>query len=249
MKILAICGSPHKNGNTYSVLKTIEAEYPDIEFNTLMLNEVDLKQCLGCYGCVRLGEEKCPLEDDRDMIIQEMLEADGVVFPSPVYVNFVSALMKGFLERVGYEGHRPRFYGKFAMVIAVCGMFGAKEANKYMSDIAISFGFDVVSSLELQIATKSEKETKYNHDKIVQAFDMFVERIRSGQTSAPPLSQIIRFYTFKTISESEPEYFKADYQYYKDKAIFPYDGKMPFLRETRGKWAALMALRDFMAHR
>ena len=74
-----------------------------------MLNEVNLEQCLGCYVCVLLGEEKCPLKDDRDMIIKEMLDADGIVFASPVNVNHISAIMKHFIGRLGYEAHRPRF--------------------------------------------------------------------------------------------------------------------------------------------
>ena len=112
MKILAICGSPHR-GNTYSVLNTIKENYPTIDYKLLMLNEVNLEPCRGCYVCVLRGEEKCPLKDDRDMIIKEILDADGVVFASPVYVNFISALMKGFMERLGFFSHRPRFFDKY----------------------------------------------------------------------------------------------------------------------------------------
>ena len=124
MKILAICGSAHR-GNCYSVLNTIKEEYPNIDYKLLMLSEVNLEQCRGCYVCVLRGEENCPRKDDRDMIIKEILDADGIVFASPVYVNHATALMKNFMERLGYEAHRPRFYDKYAMVIAVCGMFGA----------------------------------------------------------------------------------------------------------------------------
>ena len=164
MKVLAICGSP-KKGNTYSVLNSIKENYPAIDFKILMLKDVNLEQCLGCYSCVRLGEENCPLKDDRDMIINEILNSDGVVFASPVYVNHATALMKTFIERTGFLGHRPRFYDKYAMVMAVCSMFGAEETNKYMNGIFTSYGFDVVSSLELQVATKSEEEKRFNHEK------------------------------------------------------------------------------------
>ena len=108
MKILAICGSPHR-GNCYSVLNTIKEDYPNIDYKLLMLSEVNLEQCRGCYVCVLRGEENCPRKDDRDMIIKEILDADGIVFASPVYVNHATALMKNFMERLGYEGHRPRF--------------------------------------------------------------------------------------------------------------------------------------------
>jgi len=78
MKILAICGSHHK-GNCYSILNTIKENYPTIDYKLMMLNEVNLEQCRGCYVCIAKGEQYCPLKDDRDMIIKEMLDADGVV--------------------------------------------------------------------------------------------------------------------------------------------------------------------------
>jgi len=248
MKILAICGSPHR-GNTYSVLNTIKEDYPNIDYKLLMLNEVNLEQCLGCYTCVLQGEENCPLKDDRDMIIKEILDADGIVFASSVHVNNITALMKNFISRTGYEGHRPRFYDKYAMVMAVCAMFGAEEANKYMNDIFTSYGFNVVSSLELQVATKTEKENTYNHEKTTKAFNTFITRIKKGQRNTITMGQMVRFNLFKLISEYNKERFKADYQYYKDKTNIPYDGKINFFKKMFAKLKAMKMLRDFMANR
>ena len=118
MKIVAICGSPHK-GSCYQVLSTIAEDHPEVEYKLLMLGELNFGQCIGCYACIARGEDKCPLKDDRDLVVNEMLDADGVIFASPVYVNHISALMKSFIDRIGYESHRPRFFGKQAMVMAV----------------------------------------------------------------------------------------------------------------------------------
>ena len=76
MKIIAICGSPRK-GNTYSVLHTISDNFPDIDVRILMLKDLGFRMCKGCYSCVMRGEEKCPIKDERDMILKEMAEADG----------------------------------------------------------------------------------------------------------------------------------------------------------------------------
>ena len=245
MKIIAICGSPHK-GNTYSVLNTIQEDYPDIDYKILMLSEYIWERCRGCYACIAMGAEKCPLKDNRDMIVEEMLAADGIIFASSVNVNNITALMKEFMGRLGYETHRPRFYDKHAMVIAVCGMFGAKETNKYLSDILGSFGFNVVSALELQIALETEKEKAYNHKQTVQAFDKFLTAIENGEKNVP-LGQIVRFNLFKIISESNQEHFEADYAYYKDKTDFPYETN-PF-KKRWAKLKALKALGEFMANR
>lgn len=248
MKILAICGSP-KRGNCYSVLNWIKENFPDIDYKLLMLGELNLEQCKGCYVCINRGEEFCSLKDDRDMIIEEIAAADGIVFASSVHVNNITALMKNFITRLGYEGHRPRFIDKYAMVMAVCGMFGSKEANEYMDGMFSQFGFNVVSSLELQVATKSEKENKYNCEKTRQAFSDFISRIKNKQPNKPSIGQIIRFHLFKKISEYNKEHFVADYEYYKDKTEILSDVKVGFLKRKLGKIMALKTLGDFMKER
>ncbi len=220
MKILAISGSP-KRGNTYSVLNMIKENYPNIDFKILMLNEVNLKQCKGCYTCISKGEQYCPLKDDRDMIIDEILEADGVIFASPVYVNNVTSLMKNFMERFGFEAHRPRYYDKYAMLIAVCAMFGAKETNEFMKAIFGTFGFNIVSSLELEIAVNTEKEKKYVNEKTMKEFNKFITSIKNQQKNTPTMGDLVRFNIFKSISKLNKEYFEADYKYYKDNPKFP----------------------------
>ncbi len=236
MKILAICGSPHK-GNCYSVLNSIKENYPNIDFKLLMLNEVNLENCRGCYVCFLKGEENCPLKDDRDMIIKEILDADGTVFASPVYTNHISALMKQFIDRLGYVAHRPCFFDKYAMVMAICAGFGAKEANKYMNGIFSVFGFSVVSSLELQIATKSETEKKYTHEKTIEAFDTFIAGIKKRQRKrpTPTLTQLVYFNIFKSISEWNKEAGVADYKFYKDKTDYFYDTKINFFKKMLAK--------------
>ena len=122
----------------------------------------------------------------------------------------------------------------------------AKETNKYMGDILASFGFNVVSALELQIALETEKEKAYNHKQTVKAFDKFIAAIEKGQRNVP-LGQIVRFNIFKVISEANKEHFEADYAYYKGKSDFPYEAS--FFRKKWARLKALKALGEFMANR
>ena len=150
MKILAICGSPRK-GNTHSVLTTIKENYPDIDFNILRLSKINFELCKGCYSCVKRGEEKCPIKDDRDMIISEMLDSDGLILASPVYSHMISAMMKNFFDRFGFYGHRPQFFDKYAMSIVTCSGYGGEEAIKYLDKMLSVFGFNLVPALELHL--------------------------------------------------------------------------------------------------
>lgn len=233
MKILAICGSP-KKGDAYSVLKTIKEINPDIDFKILMLKDQNLNDCRGCYACIAMGEKFCPLKDDRDKIIQEMENADGVIFASPTYVYQVSALMKKFIERTGFLGHRPIFFDKYAMMISTCKGFGADKVADYMKGIFISYGFNVVSSLELEISTKSAKEKKYNKEKILKSFDKFITSIKEGKKEKPTIMQVVMFNMLKYVSKIDKDYMQADYKYYKDKEGFFYKTKIPFYM----KWIA-----------
>ena len=230
MKIVAVCGSPHK-GSCYSVLKTIADNHPEIDYKLIMLGELDLKPCRGCYACIARGAEKCPLKDDRDLVVNEMLAADGVIFASPVYVNHISGLMKSFFDRIGYESHRPRFSGKQAMVMAVCGGFGADKAAGYMSDILGTFGYNVASSLELQASTKSDVEKANNRKHAADAFETLVAGIRSGARKPPTVTQVIMFNLFKSISEIYPDNYSADHRYYQDKNGYYDDSKVSFWKQ------------------
>jgi len=225
LKILAICGSPHK-GKTLKVLKWIKSAYPNIDLKIMKLAKMNLKPCKGCDICVLNGEEFCPLKDDRTLILDQMLAADGVIFASPVYVNHISALMQSFFERLRYNSHRPQFYKKFAMVISVINDYGAKESNEYMENIVSSFGFDVISKLEIRFLTNSEKEDTFNFKQTFDAFNSFLIGIKKGIRKPPTVDNLVKFHLFKHISETYKEKYKADYAYYKDKKEYPYDGQI-----------------------
>lgn len=48
------------------------------------------------------GEEFCPLKDDRDILIEKMVNSGGIIFASPNYFFQVSAFMKIFLDRIAF---------------------------------------------------------------------------------------------------------------------------------------------------
>ena len=249
MRVLAICGSAHR-GNTYSILKTLEEDHPDVEFQIIELHKADLKECRGCYVCTMKGEELCSLKDDRDKIIKEMHDADALIFASPVYVNHSSALMKRFMERLNYMGHRPCFFGKHAMVLANGGGFGADDANKFMDGIFSVFGFNVVSSAELYVATESEAEKRTNREKANKAFNtLIVETGKGASKPTPTLTQLIYFNIFKAVSELNKEKGTADYEYYKDKTDYYCDANIKFFRKKMANWIAGKEIKKMMEGR
>ena len=239
MKIIAICGSPRK-GNTYSVITAIKESFPDIDFKILMLKDLNFEMCKGCYSCVLRGENKCPLKDDRDILVKEITEADGVIFSSPVYSHMVSAPMKNFFDRFGYLAHRPQFFDKYAMSLTTGSGYGAEFAIQYMDKMAKVFGFEVVPPLDLNVrpGKQSEEAVQNNKNKTIEAFKVFISRIEQGVRTKPTLNSVVPFHIFKLVSELDPKTFQADYEYYKDKKAYYYDTKINPLKTFIAKRVA-----------
>ena len=236
MKILAICGSPRK-GNTYSALKTIQDNFPEVDYEILMLKDINFKLCKGCYTCVTHGEQKCPIKDDRDTIMEKMKSADGLILASPAYSHMVPALMKNLFDRFGYLAHRPEFFEKFALSVVTCSGYGGKFAAEYMDKMLKVFGFNMAPSLNLQYkpGKKSESEITENNKKIIAGFKSLVTKIQAGVKDKPTLNTMIPFGIFKAIAEKAKDSMPADYAYYKDKQEYYYDAEIPFMKKLIAK--------------
>ena len=196
--------------------------------------------CKGCYSCVMSGEEKCPLKDDRNNLIKEMTEADGVIFSSPVYSHMVSALMKNFFDRFGYLAHRPQFFDKYSMSLTTGSGYGAEFAIQYMDKMAKVFGFEIVPPLNLKIrpGKQSKEAVQNNTNKAIDAFNVFISRIEKRVRTKPTLNSLIPFHIFKFVSELDSKKFNADYEYYKDKKEYYYDTKISPLKTFIAKRVA-----------
>ncbi len=84
------------------------------------------------------------MKDDRDVLIEKIMASDGVVFASPNYSFQVSAIMKAFLDRLGFAFHRPRFFGKTFTSIVTQGIYGGGKIVDYLDFVANGLGFNTV---------------------------------------------------------------------------------------------------------
>lgn len=98
-KVLGISGSPRRNGNTELLLKELlnGAEASGLETELIILGELSISPCTSCDSCQKDGQ--CVINDDMQLMYGKLLEADYVVFASPVYFKGVSAQMKALIDR------------------------------------------------------------------------------------------------------------------------------------------------------
>lgn len=102
MKVIAINGSARKGGNTAILLETVckELRAAGIETELIELGPKVLQGCIACRKCVENQDKKCALTGDRfNEFFAKMLEADGMLIGSPVYVADVSANTRALIER------------------------------------------------------------------------------------------------------------------------------------------------------
>ena len=105
MKVLAICGSPRRNGNTELLLDRAldHLKSAGHEVRLLQLAGRDIKPCDGCGACGRTKDRTCILGgDDFEECFQAMLEADILIVGSPVYFGSATPQLMTLLDRAGY---------------------------------------------------------------------------------------------------------------------------------------------------
>ncbi len=99
MKIVVLKGSPHKNGSSNMLAEqfikgAVEAGH---EIIALDAAHMDIHPCLGCGHCGMDGG--CVHRDDNTKIRDELLDADMVVFVTPIYYFGMSSQLKMVIDR------------------------------------------------------------------------------------------------------------------------------------------------------
>jgi multimeric flavodoxin WrbA len=134
MKVVAINGSPKKEGNTYHALKLVadELEKEGIDVEIIHVGGQVISGCTGCGYCARTKNERCIIEsDDVNTWIQAMKAADGIILGSPVHFSAIGGTMKSFLDRVFYVASSGLFRHKVgASVVAVRRSGGVPTFNQ-----------------------------------------------------------------------------------------------------------------------
>lgn len=102
MKVLAINGSPNKEGNTFHALMMIGSKLKEqgIDFEILHIGNKAIRGCLGCGKCRQNKDEKCAITTDSiNDYVQSMKQADGLILAAPVHYSGIPGTMKSFLDR------------------------------------------------------------------------------------------------------------------------------------------------------
>ncbi len=99
VSVLGISGSPRRGGNTELLIREFMrgAEAAGHKTELIILGELKISPCASCGSCQKTG--KCIINDDMQLMHKKLLEADCIVFASPIYFGGTSAQLKSFIDR------------------------------------------------------------------------------------------------------------------------------------------------------
>jgi multimeric flavodoxin WrbA len=103
MKVIAINGSPNKEGNTFHAISIVgnELKAAGMDFEILHIGHKMIHGCIACGKCAISKDEKCSIKSDElNDWIQIVKQADGIILGSPVYFSGIPGTMKSSLDRM-----------------------------------------------------------------------------------------------------------------------------------------------------
>jgi multimeric flavodoxin WrbA len=102
MKVVAFNGSPRGDSNTALLVRHVftELQKEGIETEMVSLAGKPLRGCLGCYKCyINVNRQCVQTKDALNGYVEKMIQADGIILASPVYVSSVPSEMKALIDR------------------------------------------------------------------------------------------------------------------------------------------------------
>lgn len=136
MKVLALNGSPRKNGNTAIALNEMKKIFEEegIEFEIVQVGNKEVRGCIACGQCAKLG--KCVFDDVVNELAPKFEAADGLVVASPVYYASANATLIACLDRLFFSTNFDKSMKVGASV--VCARRGGcsstfDELNKFFT--------------------------------------------------------------------------------------------------------------------
>jgi len=132
MKVCILMGSPRLQGNTATVLKPFmdRLEEKGAAVDYITLSDKHIEPCIDCRLCQDVYDAfGCPLKDDLQPIFDAVLQADCIIWATPIYSWNCTPPMKAVLDRLvrgmnkyyGQKKGSSLWEGKKCAIVTTCG--------------------------------------------------------------------------------------------------------------------------------
>jgi multimeric flavodoxin WrbA len=200
MKVLAICGSPRGGKSqtramTEGLLSEAKAKGASIEF--VDLGKARIGFCQACEVCHQ-GPD-CVLNDDAKGILCRMLEADGIVLASPVYLDHVTAQMKALLDRSSHFIHCLRLTGKYIVAVTTSGGGGGANVASFLKGYSATVGAQYVGGVDARVPLQESdfaaaRELGARLVAAIHEKRTYPEQLRAIESQKKRFGQIVAFH-------------------------------------------------------
>ncbi len=149
MLILAINGSPNKDGNTVFLLNQVLEEAQSNGAGAEMIHAVDALSDQDkpyCDACSSPCNRSCIDGTQLEQVFDRLEETDGLILGSPVYFGTVSAQMKAFWDKSRCIRTEKSLIGKVGGAVSVgASRFGGQETTvRTLHDIMLIHGMSLI---------------------------------------------------------------------------------------------------------
>jgi multimeric flavodoxin WrbA len=102
MRIVIVNGEPDATSPFDGYVRAFTARLADRgnDVRELVLRDMDVRGCTGCFGCWVKTPGECVQHDDGEVLCRAVINADLVVFAAPIVMGYPSSLVKRSVERL-----------------------------------------------------------------------------------------------------------------------------------------------------
>ena len=172
MRILALVGSPRREGNTDLLVEQI-LEGSRTRGHTaekLFLYDYTISLCVDCRNCKK-GDYVCCVNDEMQKIYPRMEAADLIIFGTPLYWYGPTAKMKLLVDRMRPFVANGRLRGKKAVVVAPSAE-GAKACGSLLEMFRLCFEYlGMEFAGEVLVKAYEKGEVLKNRREIERAYE------------------------------------------------------------------------------
>ncbi len=214
MRILLISSSPRKErSQTFFLAKEVLKVFTGVvKTEVIHLCDFKIEFCRHCESCHR-KIMRCPINDDVGMILEKMLEAEGIIFASPNYINQITASMKTLWDRAAHFIHCRRLLGKYVVGVVSSGSGQDKAVLEYIQYYAHTCGAQYTGGVSSRVPINKEKNE--------EAFNLggkLMLDIQEKRVLAEQLKPIEEFKEhFKNVIQMRKDDWAEEYQYWLNK--------------------------------
>lgn len=175
MKVLALIGSPRKGSNTDILVDQILEGCKEKGFiiEKLYLYDFSISACTDCRLCKSENYE-CAIKDDMQEIYPGMVEADVLIFGTPVYWYGPTGKMKLLIDRMRPFIASKKMQGKRGVLVAPSEE-GPKACKALLEMFRMSFEYLGMEFVDSILSTAYERaEVSGNKEDLEKAYELGV---------------------------------------------------------------------------